>query len=154
MQSDLSRSILLIAEAASRPREPPPDALVRSSAAGMLLEPRMSSTSQELYLSLGEAVTASRMPPLPTVSEQLLSCPCERLSPPQPMTPTVGCDSASWKPGVAFRDEGCCCDSSGEDDLADVTYHFRPEEQEGNTSTFRKSIFPPVLEKIVPTGWI
>ncbi|NXU23227.1 LAP2A protein, partial [Thalassarche chlororhynchos] len=151
MLSDLARSILLIAEAASRPREPPPelaaDPLVSSSAARMLLEPRMSAGFQELSLSLHEAVTSSRMPPLPTVSEQPLSSPCERVSP-HPTSPTVGCDSSSWKPGVAFEDEGCCCDSSGEDDLADLTYHFRTEEQEGNTSTSENPSFPQFLKRL------
>ncbi|NXA27361.1 LAP2A protein, partial [Ibidorhyncha struthersii] len=149
--SDLARSILLIAEAASRPREPSPelatDPLVSSRAAGMLLEPRMSSRSQELSLLLDEAVTSSQMPPLPTVSEQPLSSPCDRLSP-HPTSPTGGCDSSSWTPGVAFRDEGCCYDSSGEDDLADLTYHFRAEEQEDNTSTSENPSFPQFLKRL------
>lgn len=149
--SDLARSILLIAEAASRPREPPPelatDPLESSSAAGMLLEPRMSSGSQELSLLLDEAVTSSQMPPLPTVLEQLPSSPCDRVSP-HPTSPTGGCDSSSWMPGVAFGDEGCCYDSSGEDDLADLTYHFRAEEQEGNTSTSENPSFPQFLKRL------
>ncbi|KAM6360078.1 uncharacterized protein FN964_005429 [Alca torda] len=148
--SDLARSIVLIAEAASRPREPPPELaanpLVSSSAAGMLLEPRISSGSQELSLPLDEAVASSRMPPLPTVSEQPLSSPCDRVSP-HPTSPTGACDSSSWMPGAAFGDEGCCYDS-GEDDLADLSYHFKTEEQEGNTSTSEKPSFPQFLKRL------
>ncbi|NWY58224.1 LAP2A protein, partial [Chionis minor] len=151
MLSDLARSIFLIAEAASRPREPPPELaagpLVSSSAAGMLLEPRMSSRSQELSLLLDEAVTSSRVLPLPRVSEQPPSSPCDRVSP-HPALSTGGCGSSSWMPGVAFGDEGCCYDSSGEADLADLAYCVRTEEQGGNTSTSENPSFPQFLKRL------
>ncbi|PKU38242.1 leupaxin isoform x2 [Limosa lapponica baueri] len=151
MLSDLARSILLIAEAALRPREPPPelatDPSVSSSAAGVLLEPGMSSGSQELAVSLGEAVTSSRMSPLPTISEQPLLSPRDRVSP-HPTVSTGSCDSSSWTPGVAFGVEDCCYDSSGEDDLADLIYHFRTEEQESNTFTSENASFPEFLKRL------
>uniref|UniRef100_A0A8C3PJ35 Leupaxin n=1 Tax=Calidris pygmaea TaxID=425635 RepID=A0A8C3PJ35_9CHAR len=71
MLSELARSILLIAEAVSRPREPPPelatDPLVSSSAARMLLEPGMSSGSQELAVSLDEHPSHSAVPSSPAL---------------------------------------------------------------------------------------
>ncbi|NXX40596.1 LAP2A protein, partial [Tricholaema leucomelas] len=151
MLSDLARSILLIAEAASRPRKQPSeldtDPMVTSSAARMLSEPRLSSGSQELPFSLDEGVTSSRLPLLPTVSEQLLSSPCEIVSP-LPTSPTVACDSSSWNPDVAFAHEDCCSGSSGDDDLADLTYHFRTEEQKGTTSTSENPSFPQFLKRL------
>ncbi|NXP83205.1 LAP2A protein, partial [Ramphastos sulfuratus] len=148
MLSDLARSILLIAEAASRPRKQPSelatDPLVTSSAARMFSDPRMCSSSQELSFSLDEGVTSSR---IPTISEQQLSSPSETDSP-DPTSPTVVCDSSSWNPDVALGHEDCCSGSSGEDDLADLTYHFRTEEEKGTTSTSENPSFPRFLKRL------
>ncbi|NXN08753.1 LAP2A protein, partial [Indicator maculatus] len=150
MLSDLARSILLIAEAASRPRKQPSelatDPLVSSSASRMLLEPRMSSGSQELS-SLDEGVTSSRIPLLPLASEQPLSPPCQAVSP-HPTSPALVCDSSSWNPGATFGHEDCSSASSGEEDLADLSHNFRMEEQKGTTSTSENRSFPQFLKRL------
>ncbi|NXE56862.1 LAP2A protein, partial [Casuarius casuarius] len=151
MLSDLARSILLIAEAASRAGEPPPELathpLVSPSTAGMLSEARIAPGPPEPALSPNKAAASVPTPPLPAVPAQLPSPPCEA-APPCPSSPSVSRDSSSWKPDVALRDDDSCCDSSGGDDVVDLGRCFTAEDHQDNTSTSENPSFPQFLKRL------
>ncbi|XP_062434016.1 uncharacterized protein LOC134141671 [Rhea pennata] len=151
MLSDLAKSILLIAEAASKTGEPPPELatkpLVSPSAAGMLLEPKIVSGPPEPTHSPNKVAISVPMPPLPVVPAQPLSPPSESVSS-HPTSPSVSCNSSSWKPDVTLRDDDSCCISSREDDLIDFSHHFRAEDRQDNISTSENLSFPQFLERL------